>query len=326
VVLWGDHGWHLGDHSMWCKHSNFEQATRVPLILSTPKGASGKNAYPVEFIDIFPTLCEASGIQIPSHLQGKSLMPTMKDAGAKVKDYAVSQFSRGKTEGYSIRTERYRLTLWLKNGYRTFMPFNENRIEAGELYDYEVDPLETENFYDSKKYKKVKAEMLAHFTRFVQTQKKELKGSGSQKNKKGAKVSVKSTEKATTDLSYMDLKSNWTTVSRNGADADFTIKDGKLKVIVRKLGKNPWDVLLQLKKPLVFKEGQSVTLNFKGKGKQIKFGLGPVNGKRAARIAKLSSAEKFHKIKIPIPVSGDWPFKIQFMEVGEYELGAITVD
>ena len=105
-------------------------------------------------------------------------MPTIDEPEAKIKEYAVSQFPRGKTMGYSIRTDRYRLTLWMKNNYRTFASFNSELIEGGELYDYETDPLETENFYDSKKYKKVKAELMKHFEEFVAEQNVELKLSG----------------------------------------------------------------------------------------------------------------------------------------------------
>jgi arylsulfatase A-like enzyme len=187
VVLWGDHGWHLGDHSLWCKHTNFEQATRVPMIFTVPDGAKGHNATPTEFVDIFPTLCDAAGIDIPSHLQGQSLMPIMKDVDARVKDYAVSQFHRGKTEGYSIRTDRYRLTLWIGNEFHTFKPFIESNIVAGELYDYEKDPLETVNYYNDKEYKKVKEQMLAYFKEYVESQIEELKDTAAKTYKKGKK-------------------------------------------------------------------------------------------------------------------------------------------
>ncbi|TLX72780.1 sulfatase [Labilibacter sediminis] len=322
IVLWGDHGWHLGDHSMWCKHSNFEQATRVPLIFSVPNGATGYNANPVEFIDVFPTLCEASGIEIPEILQGESLMPVMKDVDAKVKDYAVSQFGRGKLEGYSIRTDRYRLTLWIKDDYRTFSPFDAKDIEAGELYDYKTDPLETENYYNAKKYKSVKKQLMTYFKAFIETQNKELVGSGSMMGKKSAKETIL---KQKNNLAFIDLATNWNVIARNGADADFSVEDGKLKVEVRKLGAKPWDLTLALKETIALKQGQTATFTFAGKGKSIKFSMGPLDGERTARIAKLSSAEKVHKVKVPVSVSGDWPIKIQFMEVGTYEIGEIVV-
>ena len=87
VVLWGDHGWHLGDHGLWCKHSNFEQATRVPLIVHAPgQKATGPAAAPVEFVDLFPTLCELAGVSVPEHIDGKSLAPILEDTNASVKE------------------------------------------------------------------------------------------------------------------------------------------------------------------------------------------------------------------------------------------------
>lgn len=71
IILWGDHGWHLGDHGLWNKHTNFENATRVPLIIFDPSIASGKSDTPVEFLDIYPTLCDLAGIPIPNNLDGQ---------------------------------------------------------------------------------------------------------------------------------------------------------------------------------------------------------------------------------------------------------------
>ena len=76
IVLWGDHGWHLGDHSLWNKHSNFEQATRSPLLIRVPnQDKQVRVTSPTEFVDIFPTLCELTGVKTLSSLQGKSLVP-----------------------------------------------------------------------------------------------------------------------------------------------------------------------------------------------------------------------------------------------------------
>jgi arylsulfatase A-like enzyme len=179
IVFWGDHGWHLGDHSMWCKHSNFEQATRVPLMISIPNKKVGINASPVEAIDVYPSICEAAGIKTPKILQGESLLPIFNGEKEAIKNFAVSQFSRGKREGYSMRTDRYRLTLWMNDNYKTFMPFDERLLDAGELYDYKEDSLETENFYNDEKYKSVKNRLISMFRDFVNTQNIELKDSGS---------------------------------------------------------------------------------------------------------------------------------------------------
>lgn len=180
VTIIGDHGWHLGDHNLWCKHSNFEQATRIPMIFKIPGIKASKTSALAEAVDIFPTLCDATGIKIPEQLQGASLMPILMETKSKVKDYAVSQYRRGKnmrTFGYSIRTERYRLTLWMKDFYRLYKPFDEGYIVSGELYDYDNDPLETENYYNNKEYVSVKKELLDYFAEYAKQQNEELKTS-----------------------------------------------------------------------------------------------------------------------------------------------------
>lgn len=180
VTIIGDHGWHLGDHNLWCKHSNFEQATRIPMIFKIPGIKASKTSALAEAVDIFPTLCDATGIKIPEKLQGASLMPILMETKSKVKDYAVSQYRRGKnmrTFGYSIRTERYRLTLWMKDFYRLYKPFDEGYIVSGELYDYDNDPLETENYYNNKEYVSVKKELVDYFAEYAKQQNEELKTS-----------------------------------------------------------------------------------------------------------------------------------------------------
>jgi arylsulfatase A-like enzyme len=152
IVLWGDHGWHLGDHGLWCKHSNFEQATRVPLIVHAPgQKATGPAAAPVEFVDLFPTLCELAGISIPENIDGKSLAPILEDTNTSVKEYAVSQWPAGSGMGYAIRDGRYRYVEWIKNG-NTLKPYDGSRVFGRELYDYEKDPLEKFNVVDDPDY------------------------------------------------------------------------------------------------------------------------------------------------------------------------------
>ena len=86
IVLWGDHGWHLGDHGQWAKHSNFEQATRSPLIIVDPDSKKNiTNASPTESLDIFPTLVELTDFEIPDNLQGISLVPLLKEKSKKLK-------------------------------------------------------------------------------------------------------------------------------------------------------------------------------------------------------------------------------------------------
>jgi arylsulfatase A-like enzyme len=155
VVLWGDHGWHLGDHGLWCKHTNFEQATRSPLIFDVPGvKAKGKTSSPTEFVDIFPTLCEFAGLPVPEHLQGVSLKPLFKNPEMMVKNVAVSQFQCGaKIMGYAFRDRRYRYLVWQKKKF--YEGETTGPIYKEALYDYEKDPMETVNVLDDPAYKEV---------------------------------------------------------------------------------------------------------------------------------------------------------------------------
>lgn len=155
IVLWGDHGYHLGDHTLWNKHSNFEQATRIPFIFSGPGVAKGKKvATPVELIDLFPTVFELANVKQSNQTDGKSLVPLLDNnpkTNLKV-DFALSQYPRknGKVMGYTIRTERYRYTEWHGNNYCAATPYDAANIEAVELYDFKNDPLETKNHANDK--------------------------------------------------------------------------------------------------------------------------------------------------------------------------------
>ena len=173
VVLWGDHGWHLGDHNIWCKHSTFEQATHSPLIISAPKfPLAGMAEAPVESVDIFPTLCELAGLPIPRQLEGASLVPILKDPKAKVKNFAMSQYpdhAKKGLMGYALRTERYRLVVWVKDEVSRTGKFDHSLVDSVELYDYENDPLETVNQARNPEYKNVLKELEAKFDRYFST-------------------------------------------------------------------------------------------------------------------------------------------------------------
>jgi arylsulfatase A-like enzyme len=157
VVLWGDHGWHLGDHGLWCKHTNFEQATKTPLIISAPGYKKNKKAAGMtEIVDLFPTLVEYAGFKVPEKLEGESLIPMLKNPNTEIKDYAISQYPRGKNiMGYSIRTKRYRLTLWLQGDFKNNELYRDPQIAAVELYDYQNDPLEKTSLADNPEYKNI---------------------------------------------------------------------------------------------------------------------------------------------------------------------------
>ena len=181
IVLWGDHGWHLGDHDMWGKHTNYEQATKAPLIIAAPGMKAGQSKSMTEFVDVFPTLCELSGGTPAAYLDGKSLVPVMKNNKASVKEYAMSQYPRkmdkadinkvedgkGKLMGYSMRTEQYRYTVWVKN-FTSDQAYSADKVYARELYDYVKDPLEKVNVSEDKTYAAIAAKldkkMVEYFT------------------------------------------------------------------------------------------------------------------------------------------------------------------
>jgi arylsulfatase A-like enzyme len=155
IVLWGDHGWHLGDHGLWCKHTNFETATRSPLIISNPsQKAIGQQCKAlVEFVDIYPTLCELCGLDIPDNLEGLSLVPLLENPNLEWKKAAFSQYPRpgllcyGAEKmimGYTMRTQRYRYTEWIH--------LKSNQLRARELYDHKNDPGENVNVIGKIEY------------------------------------------------------------------------------------------------------------------------------------------------------------------------------
>ena len=142
VVLWGDHGFHLGDLGIWTKHTTYEQANRIPLLFVAPgvakPGSSTRQL--AESVDIFPTLAELAGLPAPvgpQPMDGVSLVPVLKDPSVRVRDHAFHAYPKAKI-GRAIRTERYRLVEWKKPG----APADTAEFE---LYDYEADPLETKN-------------------------------------------------------------------------------------------------------------------------------------------------------------------------------------
>lgn len=164
IVLWGDHGYHLGDHTLWNKHSNFEQATKIPFVFSGPGIAKGKKVdTPVELIDVFPTLFDLVGVKQFAQTDGKSLI-SLLDNDPKTNiavDYALSQFPRqnNKLMGYTIRTERYRYTEWHGNYYTANQPYDKANIVGREFYDFKAEPVEIANHVDDPAYKNIVAEM-----------------------------------------------------------------------------------------------------------------------------------------------------------------------
>jgi iduronate 2-sulfatase len=143
VVLWGDHGFHLGDLGIWTKHTNYEQANRIPIIVVAPGVTStgSSTTQLAESVDLYPTLAELAGLPAPTGpqpLDGVSLVPVLRDSNARVRDHAYHVYPRKKL-GRAVRTERYRLVEWRTIG-------SESDDSEIELYDYVDDPHETRNW------------------------------------------------------------------------------------------------------------------------------------------------------------------------------------
>jgi arylsulfatase A-like enzyme len=144
IVLWGDHGWKLGEHDAWCKHTNCENDTNAPLLVAAPglKTRGVRTNALVEFVDIYPTLADLAGLPLPSHLEGLSFKPVLENPDRPWKSAAFSQYPRSLNGqpimGYSMRTDRYRFTAWVRRNDHT-------KVEAVELYDHQTDPQENTN-------------------------------------------------------------------------------------------------------------------------------------------------------------------------------------
>ncbi len=162
IVLWGDHGWKLGDYGGWCKHTNMEMDTNAPLIFSVPWMKQGmKTRSLAEFVGIYPTLCDLATLEKPAHLEGQSLLPVIQNPQAEVNRVAISQYPRGRSlgydhknelMGYSIRTGKYRFTRWQ-------MYENPNEVMAVELYDHSKSKTAKVNLATKKRYDKTVAGM-----------------------------------------------------------------------------------------------------------------------------------------------------------------------
>jgi len=149
VVLWGDNGYHLGEHGLWKKQSLFEGSARVPLIIAgagvtAPGGVCRRT---VELLDVYPTLADLCGLSAPDKLEGASLRPLLGDPSADWKRPAYTQVKRGNASGFSVRTERWRYTEW------------RGGTLGLELYDSENDAEELKNLAGVAEFQPVVAEM-----------------------------------------------------------------------------------------------------------------------------------------------------------------------
>ncbi|WP_281614437.1 sulfatase-like hydrolase/transferase [Flammeovirga sp. SubArs3] len=213
IILWGDHGWHLGDHRLWNKHSNFEQATRSPMLIVDPTQKTVKQVNSVtEFVDIYPTLSDLANIPVPTHLSGTSLKPLLNGSEKVVKDYAVTQIARGQITGYSLKSGDLRYTVWYDKNPRTKKSLEGSKRVAEELYDYAADPLETKNLANHKAYKKKLEAMRTLFLDFFMNEReyKEFSVGQTQSSKddwlKDAEARIEKHRKGDVSLTVLDKK------------------------------------------------------------------------------------------------------------------------
>ncbi|QGJ70568.1 Iduronate sulfatase [Planctomycetales bacterium 10988] len=150
VVFWSDHGYHLGEHGLWMKQSTFEEAARVPLIISAPGMSQNQTSEAlVELLDLYPTLTELCGLNIPEHVEGKSIQTLLKNPQEKWGHPAFTMTIRQSVAGHSVRTERWRYIEW-------------GRGEKGvQLYDHQEDPQERNNLAKEPEYATVVNELKA---------------------------------------------------------------------------------------------------------------------------------------------------------------------
>ena len=172
IVFTSDHGFHIGEHALWGKTSNFELDARVPLIIAAPqfpKAAGQRTQALCELIDLYPTLSELTGVSddLPQNLEGVSLVPLFKDPEGSVKSYAVTQHQQPfygssanwKAWGYSLRSNRWRFTEWRDT--------SSGHVVAQELYDHRNDPLETRNVAADSQYDDVVKQLSAALTPYI---------------------------------------------------------------------------------------------------------------------------------------------------------------
>lgn len=138
LVFWSDHGWHLGEMGAWGKMTNYETGTRIPFLISVPGKEAGRTNSFAQLVDLYPTLCDLSGLEKPAHLEGDVLTPILSDAEAEVKSEVFTSYQRykGRYFGRAVKNHDYRYVRWTNR---------KGGIEAEELYDQRADPLETVN-------------------------------------------------------------------------------------------------------------------------------------------------------------------------------------
>jgi arylsulfatase A-like enzyme len=173
IVAFGDHGFHVYDHDIWDKTTNFEYATRTFTYIHTPnmKHSGTVTSKTIEFVDFYPTLLDLCGIQIPDRCQGISLKPLLDDPNRPWQKYAFTQFYKANQMGYAIRSKDYRYTAWLHDPDGRGGEHNSGPEYGGvvfeELYDLNKDPLETKNLVGDSVYENIRTDLKAKLFKVI---------------------------------------------------------------------------------------------------------------------------------------------------------------
>jgi arylsulfatase A-like enzyme len=307
VVLWGDHGWHLGEHGLWCKHCNFDKVLNAPLMFRGPGVKRGVKADALtEFIDIYPTLCELTGIELPEHLDGKSLAPVLNNPRKEHKEAVFSRYH----DGESVITKDFIYTQWAPEG----------DVEAIMLYDHRTDPDENVNIVYDQKYK----ETVDYLSNLLNDQNRLLEGNS--EKQKSANYSIVQNGDFSKDLSPY-----WRISKTNGADFDAYIENGEFVCKVKSLGTDYWNAgLIQNESFIDLKANQVCKISLHGRANQdcsLKVQLQEKGQKLVACDIRMNKANKCYDIPLEIKEDGRYTLKLYFLDKdAHYYLDDIKIE
>ncbi len=151
IVLWGDHGWLLAEHTLWCKQCNFNDALHAPLIIKAPNYKPAHTNALTEFVDLYPTIVDFCKLNAPSHIDGESLLPVLKNPDSKGKNEIYARFYHQ----ISVKSGDYLYTEWYVPGYLSDYAHMKDSVYAYMLYNHKTDPDENIDISKNEKNRKI---------------------------------------------------------------------------------------------------------------------------------------------------------------------------
>jgi len=305
VVLWGDHGWHLGEHTLWCKHSNFHKTLRTPLIIAAPGFEKGKYTEAMtEYVDIYPTLCDLAGLDIPEHLDGISFKSVLKDPSTSVKDAVYCRY----IEGESVVTKHYTYTEWSNLSGEKY---------ARMLYDNENDPEENINISENPR----NASLVQEFSLKIKEYRNSIK------LKENNMFSVKNQIEVENGLFEDDLSKGWNPYCGDGADiqlervvADNGFGNNAFCATVNKAGNKYYSAGLVSNSVISAKENDIVKVNIFGRvtveNVPLRVQMKSESGESFYRELYITDEWTPYSVNMKIPKDGNWNVEFYFMIQG----------